>query len=211
MLELWGVLVIFIVCPILGALPLISWITYGIKGRRLAEVGTKNISVSAAFYHGGTLVGILAVLSEAMKGIVAVSIAHTFYPNQGYWEIIALIALVIGRFVMTRGAGTTNVVWGFVVHDPLVAGFTFGLAAISFAIFRSRQVVKLGVLAIFPLFVIILHAEDHPRIIAAAALAGSLPGFIPKFPMIWIYRRKRQKYNLKECGNIYVVKKKLFL
>ncbi|PLZ79711.1 hypothetical protein CBP16_15675, partial [Fischerella thermalis WC217] len=62
MLELWGVLVIVVVCPLLGALPLIAWITQALTGRQLAEVGTGNIGVSAAFYHGGTFVGILAVL-----------------------------------------------------------------------------------------------------------------------------------------------------
>lgn len=76
MFELWGALTILIVCPLLGAIPLIAWITYAITGKNLARLGTGNISVSAAFYHGGKLVGILAVLSEAFKGIAAVLIAR---------------------------------------------------------------------------------------------------------------------------------------
>jgi len=38
-----------------------------LTGRELAQLGTGNIGVSAAFYHGGKLAGILAVLSEALK------------------------------------------------------------------------------------------------------------------------------------------------
>ncbi|MBD2410377.1 pyruvate phosphate dikinase PEP/pyruvate-binding protein [Nostoc calcicola FACHB-389] len=182
MFELWGILVILIACPLLGGLPLIAWVTYALKRKRLSQVGTGNISVSAAFYHGGTLVGILAVLSEAFKGVAAVLISRAFFPDGSSWELVALIALVIGRYWIGRGAGTTNVVWGFVVHDPLVAIFVFFFAGISFSILHSRQVVKFGVLLLFPLFVTLLHLSDIPRMLAAVALAGLMGWIYTKIP-----------------------------
>jgi len=187
MFEPWGVLVILIACPLLGGLPLIAWITYALTRKQLSQVGTGNISVSAAFYHGGRFVGILAVLSEALKGVAAVLLTRIFFPDGSFWELVALIALVIGRYWIGRGAGTTNVVWGFVVHDPLVAMFVFFFAGISFAILQSRQVVKFGVLLLFPLFVTLLHVSDIPRMVAAVALA-SLMG--------WIYRQIPDDLNL---------------
>ncbi|WGV27206.1 glycerol-3-phosphate acyltransferase [Halotia branconii] len=187
MIELWGALVILIVCPLLGGLPLIAWITYALKRKQLARIGTGNISVSAAFYHGGTLVGVLAVLSEALKGIAAVFISRAFFPSGSPWEIVALIALVLGRYWIAKGAGTTNVVWGFVVHDPLVAGFVSFFALISFTVLQSKRLVKYGVLFLFPLFVIILHADDFPKILATVALAAL---------MGWIYRQIRDDLNL---------------
>lgn len=180
MIELWGALIILTVCPILGSLPLIAWIVQAFTGRQLAQVGTGNISVSAAFYHGGTLTGILAVLSEAFKGVAAVFIARAFFPQGTSWELIALITLVVGRYAVGRGAGTTNVVWGFTVHDPLVAAFVFLLASISFTIVRDRQMAKYGVLLLFPIIEALLHIEDVPRIMAAVVLAGLLA---------WIYRQ----------------------
>ncbi|BAZ65581.1 pyruvate phosphate dikinase PEP/pyruvate-binding protein [Fischerella sp. NIES-4106] len=180
MLELWGVLVIVIICPLLGALPLIAWITQALTGRQLAEVGTGNIGVSAAFYHGGTLVGILAVLSEAAKGIVAVLIARAYFPNGSAWELVALIALVMGRYLMGRGAGTTNVVWGFMVHDPLAAGFILLVTGVSFTILRDRQLAKNVVVITVPIIVAILHMEDPFMIIAAIGLAALLG---------WIYKQ----------------------
>ncbi|MBD2504315.1 glycerol-3-phosphate acyltransferase [Anabaena azotica] len=180
MRELWGALVILTVCPLLGALPLISWITYALKKRRLAQIGTRNVSVSAAFYHGGRLAGLLAVLSEALKGIAAVYIARAFFPEGSFWELLSLIALVLGRYFMGRGAGTTNVVWGIITHDPLVAVFVMLLAMISFTLLQSRNLVKYGVLFVFPIFIVLLHAEDFPKIITAVALAGLL---------WWIYQR----------------------
>ncbi|WP_315788725.1 glycerol-3-phosphate acyltransferase [Fischerella sp. JS2] len=187
MLELWGVLVIVVVCPLLGALPLIAWITQTLTGRQLAEVGTGNIGVSAAFYHGGTFVGILAVLSEAAKGIAAVLIARAYFPDGSAWELVALIALVMGRYCMGRGAGTTNVVWGFTVHDPLAAGFIFLVTGVSFTILRDRRLAKYVVLIMVPIIVGILHMEDSFMIIAAAGLAALLA---------WIYKQIPDDLNL---------------
>ena len=182
MFEPWGILVILIACPLLGGLPLIAWITYALTHKQLSQVGTGNISVSAAFYHGGRFVGILAVLSEAFKGVAAVLLTRVFFPEGSPWELIALIALVIGRYWVGRGAGTTNVVWGFVVHDPLVAIFVSFFAVISFTILQSRRVVKFGVLLLFPLFVALLHISDIPRMLAAIALAGLMGWIYTKIP-----------------------------
>ncbi|MDB9473412.1 glycerol-3-phosphate acyltransferase [Dolichospermum circinale] len=178
MINFWGILIILIVCPLLGTIPLISWITYAVSRKWLANVGTGNISVAAAFYHGGKLAGILSVVSEATKGIFAVTIAHYFFPSQPVWEILALIGLVVGRYVTTKGAGTTNVFWGLLVHDLSVTVLVGLLAAIGFLITRSQETIKLGVLVMFPLFVGILHSEELSRIIAAFALSGLI---------YWIY------------------------
>ncbi len=182
MLQVWGVLTIFIICPLLGGLPLISPITYALSGRKLEQLGTGNISVSAAFYHGGKLAGILAVVSEALKGIAAVMLARVFFPPGSAWELIALIALVMGRYWMGKGAGTTNVVWGYVVHDWRVAGLVFLIGSISFTILRERELGRVGVLILFPLITALLHAEDSARIGAAIALAVLIGWIYKKIP-----------------------------
>lgn len=187
MSELWGALLVLVLCPILGAVPLIAWIARSMTQQQLVKVGTGNISVSAAFYHGGTLVGILAVLSEALKGIVAVLIARTFFGHGSAWELIALFALVIGRYWIGRGAGTTNVVWGFALHDPLASVFIFLFASISFSILRSRTIAKFGVLVMIPIIVAVLHFDDIPKILSAVALAGL---------MAWIYTQIPDDLNL---------------
>ncbi len=180
--QVWGSLIIFTVCPLLGGLPLISWITYVLTGRQLAQLGTGNVSVSAAFYHGGRWVGILAVLSEAAKGIATVLLAHYFFPTEPAWELIALIMLVMGRYWMGKGAGTTNVVWGFVVHDWVAALFVFLIGGISFTIFRDRTSGRFGVLILFPLILFLLHPHESARIIAAIALGGLLAWIYQKIP-----------------------------
>lgn len=180
MTQIWGAIAIFILCPLVGGLPLIAGITYLLTGRRLARLGTGNIGVQAAFIHGGRLVGILAVLSEALKGVAAVFLARAFFPDEPAWELIALIALVMGRYWLGRGAGATNVVWGYVAHDWRVALLVFLIGGISFTIWRDRASGRLGVLILTPLIVALLHPQESPRIIAAIALSGL---------MAWIYKK----------------------
>lgn len=187
MINFWGVLIILIFCPLLGAIPLISWISYALSGKLLRNVGTGNISVSAAFIHGGKLAGILSVVSEALKGITVVTIAHYFFPSQSVWEIMALIGLVMGRYATTKGAGITNVSWGLLIHDPWIVSLVTIIAAMGFLITRSQETIKFGVLVIFPLLVGIIHSQDLPRIVASFFLSALI---------YWIYSQIPDDLNL---------------
>ncbi|EKQ69417.1 phosphoenolpyruvate synthase/pyruvate phosphate dikinase [Leptolyngbyaceae cyanobacterium JSC-12] len=180
--QVWGALVIFVVCPLLGGLPLIRWLTIAFTQQKLDQVGTGNVSVSAAFYHGGQLVGLLAVISEALKGIATVLIARSFFPSGSAWEIVALIALVMGRYWFARGAGTTNVVWGYLVHDPVAAGLVLLIGGISFTILRERKQAKFGVLVLFPVITALLHPHNQELMLVSATLAGLMGWIYTKIP-----------------------------
>ncbi|MCU0570651.1 MAG: glycerol-3-phosphate acyltransferase [Oculatellaceae cyanobacterium Prado106] len=180
--QVWGLLVILILCPLLGGLPLIRWITFAFTHQDLRQVGTGNISVSAAFYHGGTAIGILAVLSEAFKGIAAVLLARFFFPAAPVWEIVALMALIMGRYWFGKGAGTTNVVWGYVAHDWIGAGLIFVISGALFTILRERQLGKFGVLVLIPLIAALRHPNEGSRIAATMLLCLLIAWIYQKIP-----------------------------
>ena len=150
MQEVWGSLVICTVCPLLGSLPLIDWLSYGFTGQKLSQMGTGNVSVSAAFYHGGRGLGIAAVCSEALKGIFAILLTRLFFPPGSVWELMALIGVVIGRYWGGKGAGVTNVVWGLLLHDPMGTSLMIVLSAMSFTLWRDRSSGRLA--ALLPTF-----------------------------------------------------------
>ncbi|MEL6579352.1 MAG: glycerol-3-phosphate acyltransferase [Cyanobacteria bacterium J06621_12] len=177
--PIWGSLTVFIVCPLLGGLPLIDWITYALTGRQLGKLGTGNISVSAAFYHGGKAAGICAVLSEAAKGAIAVLLARMFFPTGSVWEIIAIIALVMGRYWIGESAGTTNAVWGIVTHDAIAAGLVWLISLVGFTVIRDRQIGKYGSLVLLVLIVGLRHPHQLEYAGATFALAALLG---------WIYQ-----------------------
>lgn len=168
---------IFGLCPLLGGIPMIEWLMRLLTGKALSQCGTGNIGVSAAFYHGGLWVGLLAVTSEALKGISAVLLARYFFPFHGVWELIALFMLVLGRYGLGRGAGTTNLVWGYVVYDPVVALLTVLLSGISFTVLREKEQGRLAVLVIFPLLTLLRHSYQPGQCLMAIAIA-TLIGWI---------------------------------
>lgn len=175
-----GLLLLLLLCPLLGGLPLIRWIVRTRTGQPLDRLGTGNISVSAAFYHGGKGAGILAVGSEALKGVSAVLLARYLLPGEPVWEIVALIALVIGRYSMGRGAGTTNVVWGYVVHDWAVSLLVLVISGLGFTLLRERKLGRLGVLVLIPIITGLQHPYASDRVVAATLLS---------LLMAWIYQK----------------------
>lgn len=180
--QVWGALLIFLLCPILGGLPLVGWITQALTGKKLSQLGTGNIGVSAAFYHGGKVAGVLAVLSEASKGIASVCLARTFFPLNSAWVMVALIALVMGRYWVGKGAGTTNVVWGYIAFDPVGAGLLFLISSISFTILRERRQGRFGVLMLLPLMTALRHIHETELIVATIALSALLGWIYTKIP-----------------------------
>jgi len=147
----------------LGALPIVGWITRLLAHKNLHELGTGNIGVSAAFYHGGTIVGILAVLLEAAKGIGVVLLARALFPYGVLWEQAALILLVLGRFSLGGGAGTTNVAWGYLVHDADVAMLVILIGFGSLTVIREKRSGKWLVLALLPVVTAFIHPSDGMR------------------------------------------------
>lgn len=182
LMQVWGALAIFILCPLLGGLPLIAGMTRLLTGKNLAQQGTGNLSVSAAFYHGGVVVGLCAVVSEALKGVLAVLLARQFFPTGSVWEILALIALVMGRYAIAKGAGTTNVFWGYWVHDWRVAALVTLIGGVSFTVLRQRQQAQFGMLVLLPLVTLLVYPTQGDRWLATLALSGCLAVIYRKIP-----------------------------
>lgn len=111
-------------CLGLGALPLTRYVVKLLTQQDLAQSGTGNISVSAAFTHAGVKGGIGAVLIEIGRGIVPVLLARYWFPEVPVCSLLGLIALVAGRYWISRGGGVTNGAWGILVYSPPVIIFT---------------------------------------------------------------------------------------
>ncbi|MEM6352153.1 MAG: glycerol-3-phosphate acyltransferase [Cyanobacteria bacterium P01_D01_bin.14] len=181
MTQVYGAVCLLFLGPLLGGLPLTAWILQLFAGKRLQHVGTGNIGVSAAFYHGGTVVGVLSVLAEAAKGIGIVLLARQFFPTDPIWPIVGLMGIVIGRYWFGRGAGVTNVTWGFWVYSPVVAGLTVLLSFISFTVVRDRAHGRWLPLVLLPLLTAIIHNNGR-QALAVATLTGLIAWIYEKLP-----------------------------
>ncbi|MGD1939494.1 MAG: glycerol-3-phosphate acyltransferase [Cyanophyceae cyanobacterium] len=189
--QTWGVLLLLTLCPTLGALPLVGWIVQGLTGINLRQVGTGNVSVSAAFYHGGKWVGGLSALAEALKGVAVVLLTRQFFPAGSPWELLSLAALVMGRYWVGGGAGTTNAMWGAMAYDPISFALTWFLSFMGWLIVRDRQQGKYLILVIYPLTVVALPQGSTTHFGMAVMLCGLL-GFI--------YQKVPDDLELSEAG-----------
>ncbi|VXD24713.1 Phosphoenolpyruvate synthase-like protein [Planktothrix serta PCC 8927] len=120
-MSFWAIILLLIGSFSLGALPLTGWVVQLLLGKNLSQLGTGNISVSAAFSQAGKLAGIIAVVLEIARGIIPVIAAKILFPNAPIWQIFSLILLVAGRYFIAKGGGVTNATWGILVYSPIIA------------------------------------------------------------------------------------------
>ncbi|WP_204139172.1 glycerol-3-phosphate acyltransferase [Halomicronema sp. CCY15110] len=174
--QVWGALLIFTLCPLVGALPLSQWATAAVAGARSPAPPPTAIGVPAAF-ELSTPAGLLALLLEAAKGIGTVLLARHYFATDPTWEIVALIALVMGRYWAAKAVGTTSVLSGAIAHNPIAAGLTLLISVLGFTIFRERQQGRLLVLILFPVITALSQAQGM-QILLTACLSGLIA---------WIY------------------------
>ena len=93
---------------------------------------------------------------------------------------MAIIAVVIGRYWISQGAGATNAVWGIVAHDAIAAGIIFLTSLIGFTIFRDRKTGKFSALVLLATIIGLRHPQQPEYGITAIALASLLG---------WIYQQ----------------------
>jgi phosphohistidine swiveling domain-containing protein/glycerol-3-phosphate acyltransferase PlsY len=169
----WGLVFLVLGCPLLGGIPITGWITRCFANKNLSELGTRNIGISAAFYYGGTTVGLLSVLAEAAKGFGAVWGARQWLPPDSTWELAAVFALVVGRYWIGRGAGTTNAVWGVAAYNWKVALLVFLISGGSISLMRDRRSGRWLALIILPVTIALLR-QDLSETLMAIAISGLL-------------------------------------
>ncbi|MGB3404232.1 MAG: glycerol-3-phosphate acyltransferase [Microcoleaceae cyanobacterium] len=185
---MWLTLFFLLICFGLGSIPFLRFIVRAFSGKNLTQLGTGNVSVSAAFTQGGTVAGIIGVITEILRGITPIFLAQFWFPQTPAVGLIGLIALVAGRYFCTQGGGVTNVTWGFLFYSPVVAlttGFS-GWLIWQFGRFQSRLTatqarlrgVRWGVLTAPIWLGLWHHIQQQPlsilELIAASGLALEL-------------------------------------
>ncbi|MGD1929033.1 MAG: glycerol-3-phosphate acyltransferase [Leptolyngbyaceae cyanobacterium] len=179
--QVWGTLLIFVLCPLLGALPLTAWWLTLLTRQATPQPWRREISIATAVVEGNQLVGSLAWLTEVAKGVGTVWLARHYFPTDPGWEIIALMALVMGRYWRSHAVGTTSLIGGAFAHTPVVAGLSFLVGFLGFTLFREKQQGRLLVLGLFTLITALSHPNGM-RILLTASLCGLIGWIYQKMP-----------------------------
>ena len=161
LIQVWGCLLIFVVCPLLGGLPLATWLTRGLNQPQYAS----NLFGTPINGRRVILVGV-----EASKGVLSVLLARYYFPADPTWWIIALIALVFGQFWLRHSKQILGVVAGGVVYSWQVAFLLLLMGGIGITLLRERRLGRLGILVLFPI-VVGLTSQQSSQAMAAMGLS----------------------------------------
>jgi pyruvate,water dikinase len=179
--QVGGALLIFTLCPLAGALPLTGWLVRGLVGDRFSIGMTRRLGVVAAQVYGGAIARNLALVIELSKGIGAVLLARYFFPGDDTWGVIALIALVMGRYWSAKAPGTSSLIGGILVLDPITTALTTLLSLLGFTVVREKHPGRILVLIVFTCLTALRHPQGF-RILLTGCLAGLVGWIYQRFP-----------------------------
>ncbi len=149
LIQVWGCLLIFVLCPLLGGLPAAEWLS-----RRLGKPRHRFIQ------------GVI----EASKGIVSVLLARYYFPADPTWWLVALIALVYGQFWLRHSKQLLGVMAGGMVYSWQVGFLLVLMGGISLTLLREQRLGKIGLMVLFPI-VVGLYSQDGSQGLAAIGLS----------------------------------------
>ena len=154
-------LLLFILLPyLIGSMPFGYLLGRWLSGRDIREVGSGNIGAANALRNFGITIGLLTLILDACKGIIAVLIPYFFMKASAIWCGLAALSVVLGHlfpiFLKFKGGkGFATFIGGFFVLTP----FAMVLSLITFVVFAiSTRIVSVGSLAAsasLPVFILL--------------------------------------------------------
>ena len=173
-----------ILAYVIGSTP-IAWLIYRHRtGRDLREVGDRNVGAANAAREGaGHVAGLVIILADIGKGLLAVSIARWWNLEQGWWMAAGALVMVGEMFpVFLRFNGGRAAATGLGAAGaflPWQFGVTFGVGALGYLSTRIAEVGIILVAAPLPFIAIGFGASTEAIVfcflapIAAGLKAGS--------------------------------------
>ncbi|NJM48541.1 MAG: hypothetical protein HC860_22165 [Alkalinema sp. RU_4_3] len=144
MTEIIGGLLLLVVVPLVGAIPL----------------KTHNRNLNRGL--------------ELLQGLVVVAIAQYCFAGQREWDFIALIAWSAGRYWTNQSVGWLGVIAGYLLHDPWGGGFVGLLGLISLSLLRSPVQAQFGLAILIPLMELLRNPLRGSLVVVAAFMTGLL-------------------------------------
>lgn len=160
---------------LLGSVPF-SVIFAKMKGIDLLECGSRNPGSTNAFRCAGPLVGTLALLSDILKGLVAVWIADLFLEPEWQIDLIGA-ATIIGhtksvflRFKGGKAIATSAGVFLYIATLPIIlASVVF---AVTLLLWRMVSLASIMGGITFPLFVLITSFHKPILVLISFVIAA---------------------------------------
>ncbi|WP_299492207.1 hypothetical protein [Acaryochloris sp. IP29b_bin.137] len=164
LIQVWGCLLIFVLCPVLGGLPIAEWL--------ISRLPTTQ------FFNLKTLI---TGSVEASKGVASVALARYYFPMDATWWLIALIALLFGQFGLRKSKQIWGVAAGCLTYSWQITFLMVLIGGIGLTLLRERRLGRIGLWVLFPI-VVGLHSQQGAQVLAAIGLSSLFVWMDDQFP-----------------------------
>lgn len=163
---------------LLGSIPFGYILIRIFHGQDIRETGSGNIGATNVS-RTSPILGLVTLLLDSLKGIAAVAITRSLWPEQTVLLGVAAVAAIFGHIfpVWLRFRGGKGVATGlgsFVLIVPKIILLMIGVFAVIFLAFRYVSLASIIALALFPVFVWILQPNPAIRGMIGFMAAASL-------------------------------------
>lgn len=170
-------ILLFVLLPYLvGSIPSGYLLGLWFRGQDIRTMGSGNIGAANALRNFGRIIGILTLLLDSCKGIIAVLIPYLFAEANSTWCGVAALSAILGHllpvFLKFRGGkGFATFIGAFLILTP----FPMMLSLVTFIVFafftRTVSVGSLVASASFPIFILFFAADRSFLFFAIVAAA----------------------------------------
>ena len=165
----------FVLGHICGSVPSGLWLVRALHGIDIREYGSKNIGTTNVFRTVGPTSAVLVLISDMLKGIIAVTLVNYFFHNPELDVVTALGALLGHNYSLflgfKGGKGAATGLGLLVFLMPKVAGAVF---LVWLAIVFTTRYVSLGSIVAAVLTPIGAWYFNYP---CAYIILGAIAGF----------------------------------
>src|SRR5882672_4331553 len=164
---------------LLGSIPFGLILVRVFRGLDVRQTGSGNIGATNVARSSPAL-GILTLVLDALKGIIAVGLTRFFLPGQTLLTSVAALSAVIGHMFpvwlkFRGGKGVATGLGSFALLAPKSVFVAVGVFVAVIFLFRHVSLASMVAVALFPLLAWLLRDYgDAPQILIVMAMASLL-------------------------------------
>jgi glycerol-3-phosphate acyltransferase PlsY len=164
---------------LLGSIPFGLILMRVFRGQDVRLSGSGNIGATNVARSSPAL-GVLTLLLDALKGLVAVALTRAFFPGRTALAALAALFAIVGHMFpiwlkFRGGKGVATALGSFALLAPTSLQVTVGIFVAMVLLFRRVSLGSIVAVALFPLLAWRLHDyANSPRVLGIMAIASLL-------------------------------------
>jgi acyl phosphate:glycerol-3-phosphate acyltransferase len=164
---------------LLGSIPFGLILVRIFRGQDIRLTGSGNIGATNVARSSPAL-GVLTLILDATKGLVAVAFTRTFFPGWTLLAGVAALFAILGHLFpiwlkFRGGKGVATSLGSFALLAPKALLLALGIFVVVVLVFRQVSLGSIVAVALFPLLAWLLHDYgDAPQVPILMAIASVL-------------------------------------